>query len=551
MTSGGALLIDQLAAEGVRHLFTVPGESFIAALDAMHDRRDIRPVTCRNEATAAIAADATARVTGGIGACLVSRGPGAVNALPGLYCAKENASALVLIVALAPTASKPGTPFQHIDLPSMVSGLAKWCAIVPDASSIAHFVSRAAHISRQGRPGPVVLGIDERLLDAKVEQAAVTRRQAPARALSQADLEAISKALAHADRPLVIAGGPRWSESAARELATFAERFDLPVVTAFRRQDAIDNRHPCYAGHAGIQRPDSVMRGLRAADVVIAIGGEPDAVTSAGHSVFQSIGDRQALFVISDDGDAADMAYPAAVRMDASPIAATEALAALALPGKTPPWGTWRRDMATAYQKSLTSGQTPGDVKLEAVMATLRERLPDDAILTSGAGNYAAFLHRYCVFKSYPTLLAPLSGSMGYGLPAAIAASLAWPERTVVAIAGDGCFQMTGSDFATAVQYGLPIVVIVVNNGSLGTIRMHQEKSFPGRVIATSLVNPDFARLAESMGGMGFRVTSTDDFAPALEAAMTAGLPALIDIATSIEAILPDQTLAETSSIKL
>lgn len=551
MTSGGALLIDQLAAEGVRHLFTVPGESFISALDAMHDRRDIRPITCRNEGTAAMAADATARVTGGIGACLVSRGPGAVNALSGLYCAKENASALVLIVALAPVATKPGTPFQYIDLPAMVTGLAKWCATVPDAASIAHYVSRAAHISRQGRPGPVVLGIDERLLDAKIDQPIVARRPASQRALSPADLDAISKALAHADRPLVIAGGPCWSAAAARDLATFAERFDLPVVTAFRRQDAIDNRHPCYAGHAGIQRSDAVMRGLRAADVVIAIGGEPDAVTSAGHSVFQSIGDRQTLFVIADDGDVADMAYAAAIRMDASPITALEALATLVLPGKTPPWGTWRRDMAAAYQKSLATGQTPGDVKLEAVMATLRERLPDDAIVTSGAGNYAAFLHRYCVFKSYPTSLAPLSGSMGYGLPAAIAASLAAPERAVIAVAGDGCFQMTGSDFATAVQNGLPIVVIVVNNGSLGTIRMHQEKSFPGRVIATSLVNPDFAHLAESMGGVGFRVTQTSEFAPALEAALAAGQPALIDVVTSIDAILPGQTLAETPSIKL
>jgi acetolactate synthase I/II/III large subunit len=542
MPTGGELLIQSLATEGVTHVFTVPGESFIAALDAMHAHETVRPITCRHESGAAMMAEATGKLTKRPGVALVTRGPGAANALPGVYIAQQDATPLLLLVGLPPRAVHERPAFQSIDLAAVFGSLAKWCAIVPSAGRLQEFIARAVLVAQSGRAGPVVIGLPEDVLDeVSTDTPAVRATTASPISLSPATLDAIRTALAYAERPLVIAGGTEWTAESCRDLALFAERFELPVIAAFRRQDHIDNRHRCYAGHAGLAMDASLAAGLRASDCVIAIGTRLGDVTTQGFTLLRT--PSQKLFHIAADAGAAGSPYPAAIAVPASPVEAIRALTALELPGKVPPWGIWRRDLRAAYEATLRPRTTPGNVRMEEVIAVLSQVLPETAIVTSGAGNYAAFLHRYFVYKSYPSQLAPVSGSMGYGLPAAIAAKLAAPHRTVVALAGDGCFQMTGQELATALQFGLPIVVILANNAALGTIRMHQERRYPGRVVATSLMNPDFVALARSYGAHAERVTATSAFPQALDRALACGRTAVIELAIDVDAISPAETI--------
>ena len=543
MPTGGEILIDLLGAEGVRHVFTVPGESFIAALDAMHSEARVRPVTCRTEGGAAMMAEATGKLTGRPGVALVTRGPGAANAAAGVYVAHQGATPMLLFVGLPPR-SLIGLPaFQTINLEAVFGSIAKWVATVPSASRLETIVSRAFRTACDGRGGPVVIGIPEDVFSESVAAASATAVEVWRTAPPAASLEAIKTALAFAERPLVVAGGSEWSAQAAHNLALFAERFDLPVVTSFRRQDHIDNRHHCYAGHAGFAMDPSLAAGLKASDLVIALGTRLGDVTTQGFKYLQGGADSPNIIHIAPDAGAPDCPISAKLTVGASAVLMVEALATLALPGKRPPWGIWRRDLRSAYEASLRPKPTPGNVQLEEVITYLSKALPDDAIICSGAGNYAAFLHRYFAYKSYPSQLAPVSGSMGYGLPAAIAAKLAHPARTVVALAGDGCLQMSSQEIMTAVQFGLQIIIIIANNGLLGTIRMHQERRYPGRVVATSLMNPDFAAWATSCGATGERVENTADFLPALRRAMAHSGPAVIELALESEALSPDDTI--------
>jgi acetolactate synthase I/II/III large subunit len=544
MPTGGEILIDRLGKEGVRHVFTVPGESFIAALDAMHGAGRVRPVTCRTEGGAAMMAEATGKLTGRPGVALVTRGPGAANAVAGVYVAHQDATPMILLVGLPPSCQDGRTAFQAIDLQAVFGSIAKWVITVPNADRLESIVSRAFRTATAGRGGPVVIGIAEDILSRAAPAATPADALQPMSAGPHASaLEAIQSALAFAERPLVVAGGSEWSAQAAHNLAVFAERFDVPVVTAFRRQDHIDNRHRCYAGHAGFAIDASLAAGLKTSDLIIAIGTRLGDVTTQGFVYLQG-GGAQKIIHIAADADAPECQIAAAVSIPASPIMAVAALADLPLPGKRPPWGIWRRDLRAAYETSLRPKSTPGDVRMEQVVAVLSELLPADAIVCNGAGNYAAFLHRYFAYKTYPSQLAPVSGSMGYGLPAAIAAKLACPSRTVVAIAGDGCLQMSSQELMTAVQFGLPIIVIVANNGLLGTIRMHQERRYPGRVVATSLMNPDFVAWARSCGAAAERVATTADFAPALQRAIAHAGPSVIELTLDSEALSPNETIS-------
>lgn len=544
MPTGGENLVSHLASEGVQHVFTVPGESFIAVLDAMHGDARVRPITCRNESGAAMMAEATGKLTGRPGVALVTRGPGAANALAGVYVAHQDATAMLLLVGLPPRDAMHRKPFQDIDLTAVFGSVTKWCAVVPDAARLGDYLARAFRTTLDGRSGPVVLGLPEDVLSETAAAIAPRPARVDRIAPSPEKLAHIRVALAHAERPLIIVGGSEWSSEAERDLAMFAERFDIPVAAAFRRQGHLDNRHRCYAGHAGLGIDPGLAAGIRASDCIIAVGTRLGDVTTEGQTLIRTTGNGQRLIHIAPDAASPDAAYPDALAIAASPIAAVAALARLDLPGKTPPWGIWRRDLHNAYQATLKPRPTPGRVRLEDVIATLSATLPEDAIICNGAGNYAAFLHRYFVYKGYGTQLAPVSGSMGYGLPAAIAAKLAAPDRTVIAIAGDGCFQMTGQELATAAQFNLPLVVIIANNSSLGTIRMHQESRYPGRVVATSLINPDFVSLAKSYGAYATRVETTDAFAPALENALASNGPAVIELATDIEALAPLATIS-------
>ena len=543
MPSGGEIFVEILAAEGIRHVFTVPGESFIAALDAMHGDCRVRPVTCRTEGGAAMMAEATGKLTGHPGIALVTRGPGAANAVAGVYVAHQDATPMILCVGLPPR-SMDGLPaFQAIDLEGLFGKISKWVVTVPSAERIESILARAFRTAMSGRYGPVVVGLPEDVLAGATSAIGHTRSEVSQLPIQPTGLDHVRKALAYAERPLVIAGGSEWTIEASKNLSVFAERFDLPVVAAFRRQDHLDNRHRCYAGHAGFAVDPSLTAGLKASDLIIALGADLDAVTTQGFTLLSGTGPDQKIIHIAADAGNATCAIAPAFSVTASAVLATAALATMLLPGKRPPWGIWRRDLRAAYEASLKPRPTPGDVKLEMVIAELSEALPVDAIVTNGAGNYAAFLHRYFEYKNYPSQLAPVSGSMGYGLPAAIAAKLAQPKRTVVALAGDGCLQMTSQELMTAVQFGLSIVIIVANNNTLGTIRMHQERRYPGRVVATSLMNPDFTSWAKSCGAAAERVKNTAEFRPALERALAADCPTIIELMLDEDAISPDETI--------
>ena len=401
-----------------------------------------------------------------------------------------------------------------------------------------------------GRSGPVVLGLPEDILNQESDIAPIAMiDRVPAEPLRE-HLDQLKTYLAYAERPFVIAGSATWSANAGAALTRFAERFDLPVVTSYRRQDAIDNQHRCYVGHLGLSIDPQLATGIRASDLVIVFGQCLGDISTQGFTLLKPEKTSQRLIHIAADAGSSECPYSPALAIAACPVETVNALSEMATPGKKPPWPIWRRDLRNAYEATLKlkARSASDELRLDNVITDLSHELPENAIVTNGAGNYAAFLHRYFVYKSYPTQLAPVAGSMGYGLPAAIAAKLCYPDRVVVALAGDGCFQMTGQELATAVQFGLPIVVIVANNGILGTIRMHQERRYPGRVTATTLVNPDFAALAEAMGASGFRVTTGCEFRDALAQALAGNKAALIELKLDADEIALGQTLGRLRS---
>jgi acetolactate synthase-1/2/3 large subunit len=544
MRTGGKILIDQLVIQGCRTLFTVPGESFLAALDALFDEGPIRTIVCRHEGGAAMMAEACGKLTGEPGVAFVTRAAGAANAVSGVYVAQHDSTPMVLLVGVTSRTVEDRDAFQEFDIKALFAPITKWAGVVRSPERIPEYVRRAFHTALAGRPGPVVLGVPENVLNAHTETADAARAHLPAPAPTPAEMTRLKNRLMTANRPLVIAGGPGWSRTAAQNLASFTETFNVPVATAFRRQDHIDNRLKTYVGHAGINCEARLAEGIRSADLVLIIGEQPAEITTGSYSILSVPNPTQSLVHVHPSPDEIGRLFHTDWPIVAAPEPFARALGRL----KPPPnrrWERRRRDLRAAYQKSLKPAPTPGDVKLEDVITTLSAELPDDAIVTNGAGNYAAFLHRYFQYKSYPTQLAPTSGSMGYGLPAAIAAKITFPERPVVALAGDGCMLMTGQELATAVQYGLPIVLIVANNGMYGTIRMQQERHYPGRVLGTSLVNPDFAVLARAFGAKGETVCETAAFLPALKRALAARGPTVIELKLDPEAITPSKTLSE------
>ena len=537
MRTGGQIVVDHLLSEGVRHVFMVPGESFLGLLDALHAEQRLRPVTARHESAAAMMAEATGKLTGRPGVAVVTRGPGAANALAGVYIASQDQSPMVLLVGL-PARTRSGAPaFQQIDLAQVFGGIAKSIAIAEDANSLPQLLAHTFLVAVSDRPGPVVLGLPEDVLHEGAQMAQPPHAAHRDRKPAAQDIDQVQKRLYAAERPLIIAGSATWSTQAATALAAFAGRFDLPIATSFRRQDRFDNSHDCYAGHLGFAPHAGLAEAVRRADLVIALGACLDDVTTRGYTLIERRCVLQKLVVISPDAHTAEAYRPHEPDLV---IAASPIEMALALSDLRPPesnrWRGWRRALRSDYEISLIgdprNGSMPaGLVPLDEVVAHLTRWLPASAIVCNGAGQYAATLQRQYVYRAYPSQLAPLSGSMGYGLPAAIAAKLAYPDRIVVAIAGDGCFQMTGAELTTAVQLELPLIIIIANNNKLGSIETAQLQSNPPRLIATTLVNPDFARLAQATGAAGFYTDNFSDFAAALEQALTCRGPAVIEIA--------------------
>jgi len=544
MRHGGKILIDQLEAQGASTAFTVPGESFLAALDGLHDSNRIKTIICRQEGGASMMAEAWGKITGEPGVCFVTRGPGAANAMSGLHVAMQDSTPMVTFVGMPSRDHEDREAFQEIEIKQLFSSLVKWTAVIRQTERIPEYVSHALHVARSGRPGPVVLGLPEDMLsaDCDISDAKPARIAEPRPGAD--DMAALREKLVSASRPLMIIGGPGWSVATQKSLEAFAERFDLPVAPAFRYQDYFDNRHRCYVGCAGIGLDPKLATAIKDADLLIVIGARLGEMTTSGYTLVNIPDPQQFLIHVHPSPDELGSVYRPDLPIASSARAFVDALARLEPPAKIA-WSGRRAELRAAYEQTLKPTPLPGSVKMADVVRTVSEMLPENGIVTNGAGNFAAFVHRYFQYKGYRTCLAPTSGSMGYGLPAAIAAKLAHPTRPVVNVQGDGDFLMTGQELATAAQYGLPIVTIIANNGMYGTIRAHQEREYPRRVVGTTLVNPDFAAYARSFGADGYTIEATAEFAPAFRQALASSKPSVIELKLDPEALNPRKTLTE------
>ena len=541
--TGGRILVDQLALHGADLAFGVPGESYIDVLDALRDS-PVRYVTCRHEGGAATMAEAHGKLTGGPGICFVTRGPGATQASVGVHTAYQDGTPLLLFVGQVPREDAEREAFQEIDYRRMFGPLAKWVAQVDQVERIPELIARAFRVATSGRPGPVVLALPEDVL-ADVADVPDASPYAPAQAAPGTDeLTAARDLLASAERPLAIVGGQPWSADAGDALAAWCEASGIPVAAAWRCQDYVDNEASCYAGHLGVGADPALRDRLRDADVLLVVGARLGDIETGGFATIVPPGVGRTLIHVHPDPDEIGRVYEPALGIVSSGPRFAEALRPVEPLDPGGRGGTM--DAAHgAWRATLDARALPGAVEATGVMSALRARLGPDAILTSGAGNFTVWAHRFYVFRTYRTQLAPLSGAMGYGLPAAIAAKLVHPDRDVVCLAGDGDFLMTAQELATARQAGAPVVVVVLDNGMYGTIRMHQERRFPGRVSGTDLENPDFVALARAFGAYGERVERTADVPAALDRALGAGTAAVLHVPVDPEALTPRQTLSE------
>jgi acetolactate synthase-1/2/3 large subunit len=542
--TGGQILVDQLVVHGVDHLFCVPGESYLAVLDALHDA-SIAVTVCRQEGGAAMMAEAQGKLTGRPGVCFVTRGPGATNASPGLHIARQDSTPMILFVGQIDRSMREREAFQELDYRAVFGSIAKWATEVDDPARFPEIVSRAFHVATSGRPGPVVIALPEDVLTevARVADALPYETIETYPALSQ--MAELQKLLWAAERPIAILGGSRWSAPAVQRFTRFAERFDLPVACSFRRQMLFPADHPSYAGDVGLGINPKLLARIKDSVLVLLVGGRMSEVPSQSYSLFEIPTPRQLLVHIHPDASELGRVYRPHLAINASPTAFSAALEGVQPPNAI----RWRERTEDAHAQYLAWSDPdairhPGALQMGAVMAHLRETLPADTIFCNRAGNFATWVHRFWPFTAFGSQLAPTSGSMGYGLPAAVGASRVRPDRTVVCFAGDGDFLMNGQEFATAVQYDLPILVVLLDNGMYGTIRMHQEREYPGRVSATALKNPDFAAYAKAFGGHGERVERTEDFTPALSRALASGKPAILHCLIDPEAITPATTLS-------
>jgi acetolactate synthase-1/2/3 large subunit len=542
--SGGRILVDQLILHGADTVFGVPGESYLAVLDALYDAQALRLVICRQEGGAAMMADAYGKLTGRPGICMVTRGPGATNASAGLHVASQDSTPMILLIGQVARDAMEREAFQEIDYRRMFGQLAKWVAQIDDARRIPEFMSRAFHVATSGRPGPVVLALPEDMLVDEVEVADGKPFRPVETAPGTASMTALRELLAAAQRPILILGGSTWDREGVARMEAYALANKLPVACVFRRQDRFDNLHACYAGDIGLGIDPRLARRIREADLLVTVGARLGETTTGGYELVDVPTPRQRFVHVYPDPEEIGRVYQPDLGIVATSRAFAEALGDLA-PFADLPWAAATADAHRDYLANAVPPRAPGALQLGEIVRWLSDTVPPDTIWTNGAGNFATWLHRFHPYRGFGTQVAPTSGSMGYGLPAAVAAKLTRPDRTVICVTGDGDFLMTGQELATAVQQHLGIIVLIVNNGMYGTIRMHQERHYPGRVIGSDLRNPDFVALAQAYGAHGERVERTEEFAAAFHRARAFGGPAVIDLILDPEAITPRQSLSE------
>jgi acetolactate synthase-1/2/3 large subunit len=546
-TTGARLVVDALLTHGVERVFCVPGESFLAVLDSLHDETErIETVVCRHEAAAANMAEAVGKLTGRPGVALVTRGPGATHASIGVHTAFQDSTPMILLIGQCAREHLDREAFQEIDYRRMFGQMAKWVAQIDDPKRIPEYLSHAFHTATSGRPGPVVLSLPEDVLSdvcPVVPGAPAYHRVAASP--SAAQMEQLRQLLESAQRPMLIAGGSGWTPEACADLQRFVENWQLPIGLAFRFQDTLDNEHPNYAGDVGLGINPALAKRIRDADLLLALGPRLGEATTGGYTLLDIPKTKQTLVHVHQGAEELGRVYSADLPIVSGMPELASLLAALQPPSGKPAWAGAVEEAHRAYLDWRTPRPIPGDVQMGEVIQQVRAQLPDDAIVTNGAGNYATWLHRHFSYRHFRSQLAPTSGAMGYGVPAAIAAKSLYPQRAVVALAGDGCFMMSAQELATAMQYDLHVLFIVVNNSHFGTIRMHQERHYPNRVHGTGLTNPDFAAFARSFGAHGETVERTEDFLPALERSLAAKRAAVIEIRMPQEASTPGATLEQ------
>jgi acetolactate synthase-1/2/3 large subunit len=536
------VLVDQLRIHGVRHVFCVPGESYLAVLDAFHDS-DLAVTVCRQEGGAAMMAEAVGKATGRPGVCFVTRGPGATNASPGIHIARQDSTPMIMFVGQVARDMREREAFQELDYRAVFGSMTKWATEIDEAARVPEIVSRAFYTAGNGRPGPVVVSLPEDMLTERVTLEDASPYVPIETSPGTAEMVTLGRLLGAAQAPIFVLGGSRWSQAASDQVANFAQTHGIPVCTTFRRLHLFDALHSCYAGDLGIGPNPKLLERIKGSDLVVLIGGRLGELPSQSYTLIDIPRPQMNFVHVHPGAEELGRVYAASLPIHASPTAFASALGNLDLPDG-------RRGQAEAAHADYLAwtekpSEQPGPVNLGAIMVWLRENLPADAILCNGAGNYAAWIHRFFRFRRFGQHIAPTSGSMGYGVPAAVAMKRLHPERPVICVAGDGDFLMNGQEFATAVQYGLPLVVLIADNGLYGTIRMHQEREYPGRISATDLRNPDFAAYARAFGGFGANVERTADFPEAFRQAIASGKPAIIRLAIDPEAITPATTLAK------
>jgi len=542
--TGGRLVAQSLLAHGVERVFCVPGESHLPVIDGLYDLRDrIQLVVCRHESGASNMADAAAKLTGQPGVALVSRGPGATNASIGIHTAFQDSTPLILLIGQVRRDFQDREAFQEIDYRRMYGQMAKWVAQIEDPRRIPEYLSRAFHTATAGRPGPVVLALPEDMLSEEVQAPSAPHFHRIAASPSNEQIARLGKLLSQAHRPVLMLGGSGWTAEACAGVRLFAESWHLPVACAFRFQDLFDNEHPQYIGDVGIGINPKLAKRIREADLALVFGPRLGEMTTSGYELFDIPVPSQTLVHAHQGAEELGRVYAADLKINTGMPELVSALGSLTV-AATRPWTAETNAARAEYVAWNAPVRVQGPLQLAEIIGQLRERLPADAIMANGAGNFSAWVHRFHRYRRFKSQVAPTSGAMGYGVPAAVAAKLVNPDRAVTVVVGDGDFLMTGQELATAMQYKLPFVILLVNNGIYGTIQMHQERDYPGRVYGTRLTNPDFAAYARSFGAFGEVVETTEQFSPAFERAIASGAPALLELRLPAEVITPTTTLS-------